>query len=612
MKRILLLLALFAFVITHAGAYPPGMEVADYRGTGDVLLEAPGYRITEADLFRYAVLTNMVDPESVKEWRELDTAERQRAREALLAYLRGSILAEKWVAEEQGSAAEASLSDTGTRIFSYPAAELLWADQVVRQEIRIFPEDFVYYYKENPEEFGDPGTVRVRRLRVTFPAPMTLDARNRARAEVEELRAQALREGGLEPLLRERPELLVDPPGRTVAIQRGTSGLDPFLISEAFRLGEAQISEPIPTQLGYVLIEVVERQETSIAPIEEVKDEIEAELALQFLPQQFEYLSTKEVIRARPVNRGNLLQFLPDEVAIMRVRRFELSLGDFKRLFPEVIGDPEEPNELAIMTTVAGAVVGETVLQDLERKGLLGDSFYQDALGEARMLYRSGQYVRKLRAELEPTDDEVVEYFIANQETILPGAQKTVWRFQMEARQASQLSAAELESLRLLMNAYTADLTRQAERQMAERARVNPLTAYDDPAQVMRGLPQPGDRRVRTNFTNLGEFDESRTQRELALPHDDLRVGSFTRPVSMRDGSVVSYFVSAETVPPLPDEEEELFELATTSLVLKLSEEEATALIDSWEESGDLRFAPELELDYELEVDEEEEEAPVF
>ena len=593
MKRLTLLFALVFLITPKLHGLPPGLEVADFRGSDDVLLETPRYTFTEAELFRYAVMTNLVAPETVTEWRDLNRTERQRVREALRIFLRGRILAERWVEEEQESAFEAELSEKGTRIMAYPTAKLLWADTFVRENIHIFPEDYVYFYKENQDLFGDPGTVQVRRLRVPFPATVTLEVRNRVRTEAEELRERALREGGLEPLLQERPELLVDPPGRTYEIQRGTTAVDEFVKSEAFRLGIAQISEPIPTTLGYTLIEVVDRRESSVLPLAEVKEAVEEELELQFLPQQFEYLSVKLIERARPVARGHLYQFMPEDADIVRVRRFGVTLEEFRRLFPEAIGDEEDPNELAIITTVGGIMVGEAITQHLEREARAGDSLYRESLAEARMLHRSGQYVRKVRRELDPEPEEVWAHLDENPDEVVPGAEKTVWRFQMEIRGAGDLSPVEREGLRLLMTGYMEEAISRAERQLDERALVNP-DALMEPDQVMRNIPAPGDRRLRTDFGRLGTFDESRTQRELAVGHEELELGRFTRPVVLRDGTVVSYYVGEEAIPPLPEDELELYELVRNSLIMKLSEGEANELIEEWEESGELRFAPEL------------------
>ncbi len=596
MKRLFLLLALVALAVPHLSAMPPGMEVADFRGGSDVLLETPEHRITEAELFRYAVMTNLVPPETVTEWRELEPTARLQVREALLALMRGKILAEAWIEREREDVFEAELSDKGARILAYPVANLLWADTYVRDNIHIFPEDYAFFYKQNQDLFGDPGTVRVRRLRVPFPATVTLEARERVRREAEELRERAVQEGGLEPLLRERPELLVDPPGRTYEIQRGTTAVDRFVKSEAFRLGIAQISEPIPTQLGYLLIEVVDRQETSVLPLAEVMDQIEEELYQVFLPQQFEYLAIKTVERARPMARGHLYQFMPEDANIMQVRRFGVTREEFRRLYPEFIGDEEDPNQDIIIATVGGMVLGEAVTQHLEREGLAGDSLYREAIPEARTLHRAGQYVRRIRQELEPDSEEVWAYLEENRETIIPGAEKTVWRFGMNVRRPAELAPGEREGLRLLMTGYVEEMTRQAQRLITERARVSPATAFAEPGQVIRQIPAPEDRRLRTSFENIGAFDEQRARRELAVPHEELRLGEFTRPVTLRDGTVVSYFVSEETIPPLPEDEEELYELARFSLVVKLSEAKARDLIDAWEEAGELRFAEELEV----------------
>ncbi|MEO8376161.1 MAG: hypothetical protein ABI579_00705, partial [Candidatus Sumerlaeota bacterium] len=58
--------------LVTAAPTAPLLKNAQYRGTDEVLVTAPGITITEGDLFRYMVLTGIGDTRDVMGWKKLN------------------------------------------------------------------------------------------------------------------------------------------------------------------------------------------------------------------------------------------------------------------------------------------------------------------------------------------------------------------------------------------------------------------------------------------------------------------------------------------------------------------------------------------------------------
>lgn len=576
-------------------AAPPGIDVADFRGSDtEILLSAPGYQISEADFFLFAVVTKLLDPEIVANWddEELPEADRERIRSNLELHLQMLLAAEK--STPPSTPEELMLQTKWRRMNSHGAAQMIWADKVVRDSIVVFPEDILYYFASNPEEFSPRESVVIRRLRVPFSNTLSLEERDALQSRAEELRREAAIVGGLEPLLRQDASLLVDAPGRLLEVTRDDETIDPQIRVAAFRLGLLQISAPIRTPAGFVLIEVVERNEPEPQDLPAVLAEIEEELRRQFLPQQFDYLLTKAIVKSLAINRSSLYQFMPGDADLYRVRDFAVTLDEFNALYPEIVGNPRRPNRPAIGATVFELVIGEVVTQELERENLLFDPFYEDAQRLSDQVLASARYVRAKQTEIDPTEEEVVAYLEENREEIFPSKAKTVWEFSVAVRNPRQMTRGEMDTMAILMRGYMARLIETARRQFRERLAIADERVLAEPSNVMENLPEPRDSRVRTSFQRVGVYTSLNARDQLGVAFDDLVLGQFTEPIEMRDGRVVTYFVSAESEEPRIDEAQ-LLETARTRLLITRTLEAFRSQIDEWKESGALRFAAGLE-----------------
>lgn len=570
---------------------PKTIGIADYRGTDDVLLSAPGETITQRQLFLFAVETAVVDPMLVKDWRKQPPARRLELRAALDDLLKARLFAAR--APQATTAQDIELEVRAARIHAAGAARMLWADKVVRESLVLFPEDVYRYYLKNRDTFSKPSSVRLVRLRVPIEIPVTTETIARARQLADGARRRAVRGGGLQAVLGSDPQFRVDPPGQTFEVIRTQSDLDPQILDRTFQLAPAQISEPIQTKDGFYLLEVTEKTEQPPVSLAEVRSKIDDSIRAKMLPQQFDYLSGRAQTESHAASRARLYEFLPADADIVRVRDFALTQGEFTRLFPEAVGNVRRPSKNTISAKASDILTGEVITQDLERKNLLGDPLYTEALEVGRMLYRSGEYVRGRSDTAKPTDDEVASYLAANRDTIYPSVAKVVWRYEASATDRDPLRPGEMDSRQILMSSYLQTLIDQARQQLRERREIAATTAVVDPQSVLRNLPEPEDNRVKVRFEKVGTLNRRQIGSEMSVGFDELTVGDFTEPKSLRDGSVVSYYVTEEVQSPLPAESV-LLDMARRALSTEMAQGEAIKAFQEMKTGGQLKYNAEL------------------
>lgn len=545
---------------------------------------------TEQDTLLYALLTESFDPAGLRVW-ETQTPERKEAiRNLLTAQVQTDWLADRRAALPPG---EGRFDSLAARIIAAPAARWMWADTTVRQSVTIFPEDLIRAYQARPEEFVNPGSVTVRRLRVPFPASLTIETQNETRREVERLKEEAERLGGLGLILRNRPELLLDPPGSTVELNRNAKDIDPQLMDAAFALGINQISQPIRTTGGYLLIEVVDRTDPEPVALETVRTQLDESLRRRFLPQQFDYLIGRRTADSYPSNNSNLYQFMPPETDILRVRNFAVTKEEFIRLYSDRLVHASAGNRIFINERANSILTNEVVTQELEKSGLIFDDFYERALAMARRIHDAREYTRLTQVGMAPTQDEVARYLDDNLESLTPGVARTVWRLDVFLRNPGNMSQGERDAMQILMRTYAASMIEDALRQLDERRQLASNRGILEPDKVVNNLAQPDDLRVRTRFVKMGPVTRQDALQTTGLGFEALSLGKFTAPQSFEENTVSSYFVSEENTTPTPARQV-LLEAARSALVSSRSVEGATAYVETLRSEGRLTFDPGL------------------
>jgi hypothetical protein len=582
------LLASLAAILLHTvlTAAPTGIEQADWRGSDEVLLTAGTRTFTERDALLFALVGGGIDPAELRTWKTQTPERREAIRDLLLMRLRTD-----WLAEQRQSlpAGSERLDMLAARINAAPVARWIWADTIVRQSVTIFPEDLIQAYRVRTEEFVNPGFVSVRRLRVPFPTSLTIESQNEARREVERLRTEAERQGGLAPLLRDRPDLLLDPPGSTVELKRNARDVDAQLLEAAFALSIGQISQPIRTTGGFLLIEVIDRTDPEPVALETVRPNLEESLRRRFIPQQFDYLLARRTADAYPSNNAALYQFMPPETDLVRVRNFAITKEEFSLLYFDRLLEGRASHRLFISERAGSIVANEVVTEELEKAELIFDDFYASGLKLGAEVHAAREYVRLTQSQISPTDEEAAAYLDENVEALTPGVSRTLWRLDVFLRNPANMSQGERDAMQILMRTYAESLIADALRQLDERRQLASQRGILEPNKVVENLPQPDDLRVRTRFVKVGQVTRQDALQTTGVPFDRLTLGDFTPAVTLEGNTVSSYFVSEENATPTPPREV-LLESARRALIDARSVEGASAHIEGLRASNQLIF----------------------
>ncbi len=548
-------------------------------GTNRVLARGPGFEITEQEMFLYLLIV-LGDA-------ELLDREATDSDEELKDWIRLRILAKRLAEEAERDAETRRLEPIAERLLASPVARFIYARDIVLPSVVIFPEDIRHFYNSNLGEYQPPTEIELYRLRVPYGDGVTADE---ARATANDLRQIAIIEGGLAPLIRNNPQYAVDAPGRRFTLSQDTGGLDTQVRNAAFRLGISQISQPLVTQTGVYLLEVVNRVEPERIPLYEVRDEIRQELLKKFINQQVDYLTFEAARKAYPVDRGHLFQFIGDDADIMRVRQFGLQRGDFIRIFPDHVGDIEDPNRELIRAKTVELLLFEVINQELGQKGRLNDPLYARAREIAREIFVASQAIRQLRGQLDPTDEEIFAFLEENREELLSNEVKEVWRFRVFERRDRTRGQGLISINQALIRQYFPTLIAEASRQIQERREVAGEGSLDYVRRVIENLPAPPEASsIRWEFTYLGSVYRNTAKDKVAVEFDNLKLGEFSNAVTLSDGSMAAYFVTEEAQSDDLDEDL-IFRVAREAFMRENAEGRISAEIKRMEERGEITF----------------------
>ncbi|MFP4173115.1 MAG: peptidylprolyl isomerase [Candidatus Hydrogenedentota bacterium] len=188
-----------------------------------------------------------------------------------LEKLRGRYPSQEAFREDIEQAGE-TLSDIRARLRRQVLAvnmSMLQREQF-EQAVVVSEDEAVQYYQDNRERFRRPGRVRVRQI--FLPADGE-DSMAEAREQAEALLAEVEEGEAFGDLAREYSEAPGAAEGGLVGWQQRGDLIEP-LNSEAFELGEGQVSDVLETDFGAHILKVDEREDEGHAAFEEVRSEI--------------------------------------------------------------------------------------------------------------------------------------------------------------------------------------------------------------------------------------------------------------------------------------------------------------------------------------------------
>lgn len=151
--------------------------------------------------------------------------------------------------------------------------------EVSAGQAAVSDEEARVFYDQHPEEFGNAGQVRVRRLVIAVADDAPLAERSAAWRKAEDLRAQLLAGADFAALARKNSSDSVSAKrgGDMGLIGRGV--LPPEAEAVVFRLDSGQLSEVIETSAGYEILQVTENRAARPTSFDGAREAIRAALA---------------------------------------------------------------------------------------------------------------------------------------------------------------------------------------------------------------------------------------------------------------------------------------------------------------------------------------------
>jgi len=550
-----------------------------YRG----LAVADGDLIDEQEVYLWLMIQGK-DPLIVRD-RQSSAAGANTARQverAVYDLLETSVVAEMPEVDEYKPGIDIAKA---ARILAAPAAYHTFAERRVRPGVRVMPADIALYYRENIARYGEPESVVLRRLLVPYANP-SLDAQQAAVVRATELRAEAVRGDGLEKLLRENASLSVDAPGETFAVRRGRNDVPEEVEELAFSLALDQIGPPLRQPAGVLLVEVVDRREATSVPIERVSREIFDVLFPPRYEQQFQVRLEELLRESYARDRSDYFGLLEDGMEYVGVRDFSLTKGEFLAMYPEYRSVTGRKVPKAMRAKAREILEGQAIVQ---QGGASNADFYMDALELAERKIRAEFAQRHVRETMKPSDAEIRSYLEQHREEVAPRYDRSVWRLSSTPRGLKSMNDAERAAAQQAMVAHHRTVAAEASRLLRDRASVSGPSAYGLPELVVSRVARETAPEVDFALAQEGEFSSAEASERFDLDFDSLRPGDFSSPRTLGDGTVVTFYVGAETArEELPDAV--LMELAGKSYVESLLRTRARQRLNDMEADGRLRW----------------------
>ena len=174
----------------------------------------------------------------------------------------------------------------------------------VRQQVQVTPQDIQQYYNSHRDQYRVPEQVSVRHILIKTPTPgadgkVDEAAVKAAREKAESILKQVQNGGNFADLAKKNSD---DPGSKDNGgslgwIQRGQTV--PEFEQAAFSLAKGQTSGIVRSTFGFHIIHVDDKQDAHVKPLEEVKAQIEQQLAGDKAANRVEMLANKVQTEAR-------------------------------------------------------------------------------------------------------------------------------------------------------------------------------------------------------------------------------------------------------------------------------------------------------------------------
>lgn len=174
------------------------------------------------------------------------------------------------------------------------AQYLVLDEAAATQGVQVNDEDIASYYEQNKQRFGQPERRRASHIMIEVPAGASEDVRKAARAKAEALASQAAADPAqFAELARANSQ------DAGSADNGGDLGwLAPGMLAGALEkaiwsLSKDQVSGVVESPSGLHIVKITEVQPAALKPLDQVRDEITAEIRKQIAASRFAEMATK-------------------------------------------------------------------------------------------------------------------------------------------------------------------------------------------------------------------------------------------------------------------------------------------------------------------------------
>lgn len=380
-----------------------------YRGDPNVVFATlDGVPITEQDLYLFLLLSRAPNPNLARRWDspawEPAREERRSELSRAVRYMASVLL----LGKDQESGASPYVEFLSIRSLMYPVFTLVWTDEIVGPEVKIFPEDVAYYARRHRDQFYLPE--RLQFYWAQFPSPIQdpAEERREVRERAERIRQELIGSGAsLSSVAADHPPTTTLPfDGLLFTMPVGSAEIDP-LVESAVRNGQVrQIGPVVETRDGFNLVELRARLPPLAHPEEKIDQEARKHLYVELLPQQFDHRLEELRLAVHPVDRTSLWPFLGDDTVLLDIGRTDLTKEDFRSLYPEFGNAETKVDVRALRAKALDFINGEIVAQNVETHFLDTEPLIRNARPMAGAIVGVGDWYRNLVAEFTPPPPE--------------------------------------------------------------------------------------------------------------------------------------------------------------------------------------------------------------
>src|SRR4030095_4346251 len=164
----------------------------------------------------------------------------------------------------KGTTFEAYREDIRSQLKRYK-----FIQQVMGSKVRVNEEDVEAFYAQNASKLGDAQSVRIAQIVVPLSAGASEDEFKKAQGRAGEIYQKAKGGGHCDALMKQY--------GGEGSGDLGTvsySSLSPQLANEIGRLDKGQVTEPVRTSAGFLIVKLLDKPEAGLQGSEQVKGRI--------------------------------------------------------------------------------------------------------------------------------------------------------------------------------------------------------------------------------------------------------------------------------------------------------------------------------------------------